>query len=103
MVSIISLTQSKTFSVMAIASMFLHVCMYVIQINVVISATYRISRYEKDFQALSQEAKVLQAEQSTVRSFKTIEELASTLQFEKVTRDHYLQAGGAVVAQRIAK
>ncbi|MDO8470833.1 MAG: hypothetical protein Q7S63_02540 [bacterium] len=84
---------------MLFCSMLALVCLYVIQINLVVAATYRISGYEKAFRSLSEETKSLQAQEATTRSFKTIEELASAMQFEKVTHVEYIQVGGAVVAQ----
>ena len=79
------------------------VCIYVIQINSLVSSTYEISRYEKAFQTLSQEARILQAEQSAIRSFKTIEELATVMEFERVARVQYLQSAGAVVARALVQ
>lgn len=99
MTTIISIRQSKAFPGILLMFMLLLMCLYVVQINLMVSATYRISGYEKEFQVLSQETKDLQAEHAASLSFKTIEDIASSLQFEKVANVKYLQVGGAVVAQ----
>jgi|SRR3989338_3400929 len=96
---IILLKQSKAFTVLLLIFILSLVCMYVIQINLVVSTAYHISGYEKNVQRLFQETKILQVEHTGLRSFKTIEELASVLQFEKVTHVQYIQSGGAVVAK----
>ncbi len=99
MTTIISIRQSKAFPGILLMCMLLLMCLYVVQINLMVSAAYRISGYEKEFQALSQETKDLQVEHAGSLSFKSIEDIASSLQFEKATNVKYLQAGGAVVAR----
>lgn len=100
MITILSIQRSKAFSGILFILMLLLMCLYVIQINLVVGDTYRISGYEKDIQVLSHETKDLQAEHASSLFSKTIEDIASSMQFEKVTNVQYLQAGGGAVVAR---
>lgn len=90
---------SKPFLVLLFVFVLCLVLFYIIQINLLVSATYLVSAKEKEVQKISQEAKTLRAQHAALLSLPNAEEVAARLQFEKVTSVTYISSSGATVAQ----
>lgn len=83
---------------LALTLLFLSFVFYIYQINAVISETYLINKYEKKLSELQQRNKVLEANFYSVNSLENVEKLVQNLNFEKVSKVHYIQVlAGQVV------
>jgi len=73
--------------------------LYIFQVNLMTKEIYLIQNYQKKISELSRENKILEISLSQQNSLSNIETLAKNLNFEKITKIHYIQVLESQVVQ----
>lgn len=72
--------------------------LYIIQVNSLTAQVYHMGEYETAKQQLAQHTKVLEAEAVRILSMKNLEDLASSMNFEKAHNISYIKIAEPAVA-----
>jgi len=91
--------KKKLFISSVIAFAFLS-AVYIFQINSLTAMAHGIANTEREIKDLKVEAKYLEMQYVQSSSFTSLEELAASLEFEKITHVSYSRVGEGAVAQQ---